>query len=272
MTQSDAMSGPTYDLIEIDGHAPTAAELTPLIMANYGHITAMQVRAGRVRGLDQHLRRLDQTSRELHGVGLDSSRVRRYIRHALDGVPSRAGAGSVRMVVFQPDRDAQHVCVVVGLGSPTSAPTRPWRVRSVVHGRAAPHLKHVGGFGSVYYGSSVKRAGYDEALFVDSEGVIAEGAITNIGFIDGGTVVWPDAPALPGICLQLVQQQLSTAGVPMVRRRVRLPDVAGFDGVFLTNSWGVIPVSRIDDTAIPTDRAVLRVIHDAHDSAPLQDI
>lgn len=36
--------------------------------------------------------------------------------------------------------------------------------------------------------------GFDEALFVGPGGVVSKGSITNIGFIHGDAIVWPDAP------------------------------------------------------------------------------
>ena len=61
--------------IEIDGRPPRIEDLQRLALENSGHFTAMQVRNGRVRGLDLHLARLHQGSRELFGVGLDGQRV-----------------------------------------------------------------------------------------------------------------------------------------------------------------------------------------------------
>ncbi len=72
-------------LIEIDGRPPELAELQRIALDGSGHFTSMQVRGGRIRGLDLHLARLDEGSRELFGSGLDGERVRSCIRHALAG-------------------------------------------------------------------------------------------------------------------------------------------------------------------------------------------
>ena len=75
-------------IVEIDGAPASAEAWRDLALEHYGHFTAMQVRAGRTRGLDLHLRRLDAASRELFGQPLPASLVRDRIRHALrDGRP-----------------------------------------------------------------------------------------------------------------------------------------------------------------------------------------
>jgi branched-subunit amino acid aminotransferase/4-amino-4-deoxychorismate lyase len=95
--------------IEINGRDATAEHLGFLALINYGHFTTMQVRAGRVRGLDLHLRRLADATRELFGGGLDCEQVRDYIRHAL----CRTGDASVRVVGFWPYDDAASTMVAV---------------------------------------------------------------------------------------------------------------------------------------------------------------
>src|SRR5580658_3775122 len=58
------------------------------------------------------------------------------------------------------------------------------------------------------------QAGFDDALLTGPDGVISEGAITNIGFFDGNTVLWPSAPSLAGITMQLVAGALAERGIP----------------------------------------------------------
>lgn len=60
--------------IEID-RVPAAAGRLWEVASGYGHFTAMQVRGGRTRGLELHLRRLRDANREAFGAGLDHERV-----------------------------------------------------------------------------------------------------------------------------------------------------------------------------------------------------
>src|SRR5262249_24249588 len=81
---------------------------------------------------------------------------------------------------------------------------------------------------------------------VGPDGGVAEGAITNIGFVDAGVVVWPSAPALLGISMHLVQAGLAEKGIVSERRPVTLGALASFEAAFLTNSPGVVAVESID--------------------------
>lgn len=51
--------------------------------SGYGHFTAMQVRDGKVRGLDVHLDRLVASTRRLFASELDPDAVRGYVRQAI---------------------------------------------------------------------------------------------------------------------------------------------------------------------------------------------
>lgn len=263
------MTGSSAIRIEIDGHAATAEDLARYVMvSSYGHFTAMQVRGRAVRGLGFHLERLDVATRELFGTGLDGERVLEAIRHALgDDVDA-----SVRVNVFRPDapdaEPAGDVSLMVTVRGPGPAPSGPQSLMSVDYQRPVAHVKHVGGFGQGYFGNAAREAGFDEALLVGPGGVIAEGAITNVGFADGDTVVWPDAPALHGITMRVIQREMDAAGLPWRHQRVRVADVASFDGAFACNSRGIAPVGRLDDLVLPTDSGLVKRVIELFESAP----
>jgi branched-subunit amino acid aminotransferase/4-amino-4-deoxychorismate lyase len=227
----------------------------------------MQVRGGRVRGLDLHLARLDAANRTLFGAGLDGARVRGHVRHALDGVADAA----VRVNVFWPEQDPDP-SIMVTVRPPVDAPAAPQGLMTVPYQRPVAHVKHVGGFGQSHYGRLAAREGFDEALLVDADGVVSEGAITNLGCYDGTSVVWPDAPALDGITMLLLERALPALGVPSKRGRVRVADLASYRSLIVTNSRGVAAVDRVDDRRIPIDRAFMETVARAYDSVPWDPI
>lgn len=257
--------------LEINGRAVTGLELFPAL-SGYGHFTAMQVRGGRVRGLDFHLARLDAATRELFGVGLSSERVLDHLRHALsDGTRD----ASVRINVFSPEDSAEppaggepEISILVTVRPPYEMSAAPLALCSVPYQRPFAHIKHVGGFAQGHYIKLVELRGFDEPLLVTESGMVAEGAITNIGFIQGDSVVWPQAPMLLGIGMQVLQRELSAADVPQEHRRVLLDGLAAFDGAFVINSRGIAPVRRIDERDIPLDAAVLARVLGLHAQAP----
>jgi branched-subunit amino acid aminotransferase/4-amino-4-deoxychorismate lyase len=240
--------------VEIDGRAATIEDVWLLDLSTEGHFTAMQVRARATLGMDFHLARLDAATREMFGVGLEGARVRGHIRHALaDDIVD----ASVRVSVFRPDT-AGDVSVVVSVRPPAPAPVQGQSLRTVEYRRPVAHIKRATGFGQSYYREFVRAEGFDEALFVGPDGAISEGSITNIGLIDGGAIVWPDAPALRGVMMQVLQRELDRADVEWRYRAVHVSDIASFDGAFVTNAHGMASVARIDDLTLPTDADLMR--------------
>jgi branched-subunit amino acid aminotransferase/4-amino-4-deoxychorismate lyase len=253
--------------IEINGRAATAEQLRFPALVNYGHYTAMQVRGGRVRGLELHLNRLAAATRELFDAGLDGTRVREHLRHALGD----AGDAAVRVDVFWPDPDEQ-VAIMVTVRPPAEMPTTPQRLQSVPYQRPLPHIKHVGSFGQIHYGRLAERNGFDDALLTGPGGVISEGAVTNIGFFEGAAVVWPAAPALPGVTKQLLEPRLVDSGLPARRNEVRLADLTSFSGAFVTNSRGIAPVGRIDGLVLPVDQDLMKTVTQVYEFVPWEPI
>ncbi|OSY39945.1 class IV aminotransferase [Streptomyces platensis] len=254
--------------IEINGRATEADPLLFEMLSGQGHFTAMQVRGGRVRGLDLHLRRLDAATRELFGVELDGEVVRGRIRHALR---ERSHDAAVRVYVYRPEPGDGPVTVIT-VRPPVPEPEAAQRLRSVAYQRPAAHLKHLGGFGQRYHRDRVQQEGYDEALLVAPDGAVAEGAITNIGFIEGATVVWPDAPALQGTTMLVLRRELDRAGISWAQRPVHTVDLASFDGAFVCNSQGVAAVSAIDNTRYSADTELVRTVRSLYGAAPWDEI
>ncbi|MEV5970876.1 aminotransferase class IV [Streptomyces sp. NPDC051921] len=242
--------------IEVDGVPAADPELLATLMSGYGHFTAMQVRDGRVRGLGLHLERLDRSTRELFGRALDGDRVRRQLAGALAAADRRDA--SARVYVYEGAR------TVVTVRAPFPDDRAPWSLKSVAYWRPAAHIKHLGGFGQSFHGDAARRAGFDEALLTGGpDAEIAEGAVTNIAFWDGTSVVWPSAPCLAGITMQLLAPRL-----PSVTRRVTLADVPSFRAAFVANSRGISPVSLIDDVELAVDEELMGRVYAAYEEAP----
>lgn len=255
----------TAPYVEINGHRATEEDLRIPALTGYGHFTAMQVRDRRVQGLALHLDRLDSASRELFGLPLDGEHVRGLIRHALDGAGVRDA--SVRVHGFLPPGDTATTPMVT-VREPARMSTAPKSLMSVPYARSVPHIKRPGEFGQIYYGLLAERAGFDEALLTAPGGVVTEGSITNIGFWDGTSVVWPDAPALTGITMALLESGLAQDGRPSERRPVTLEDLGAYRAAFVTNSQGIAPVHRIDDTPFAVDEQLMKRLGQVHEDAP----
>lgn len=245
--------------IEIDGRVadPDCA----LGFTGFGHFTAMQVRARRTRGMRLHMTRLAEATKELFGATLDVDEVRAHVKHALDGVEN----ASARVYVLESDADPT---IVVTLRPPATVPPTPQRLQSVPYVRPVAHIKHIGNFAQGYYARSARRNGYDDALLSGPDGAVSEGTIANIGFFAGSTVVWPDAPQLAGITMQLLDASLLQRDEPARREPIQLAEVRSFDGAFLSNSHGVVAVSAIDDIALPVSAPHMSWLAGVYDGVP----
>jgi len=247
--------------IEVNGHDADEAAVSLLEHEGWGHFTAMQVRGGRTRGLDLHLARLEAAHHEVYGRPLGGEEVRGRIRHALGGQPD----ASVRVYGYWAG-------MIVTVRGPQDRPHRPHSMRSAHFQRPLARLKHVGSWGQDRFREAALAAGFDEGLLVDQEGRISEGTITNVAFWRDGTVMWPDAPKLPGITMLLLQRQLTAAGIPQAEAPVCVQDLASYQGMILCNSHGWAPVTRVDDRIIPQDEYFTGIIAAAFDRCRWDEI
>ena len=262
--------------VELNGTPATVDDLRHLVATNYGHFSAMRVHDGGVRGLDLHLDRIEAATRELFGAAISRDHVRHCLRRAIGG--SR-GELSVRINVFSRtlnrDRPADPAAadVLVSVASAPAGSSAALAVKSFAFTRTLAHVKHVGTFPLFHYRRLAQQAGFDDAVFADADGNLEEGSIWNVGFVDGDGVVWPDAPHLTGVSMQLLQAGLGRLGIPSTMRRVRLGDLSRFRAAFFTNSSAAVRlIARIDDVAFNVDDVLEARLQAAHDGNPLQAV
>jgi len=191
----------------------------------------------------------------------------------------RAGAASLRINVFSRrlhrDRMAEPALpdVMVSVSGPRRVEARPVRLKSFRYERVLPHVKHAGTFGLFHHRRLAQLDGFDDALFVDASGAVSEASIWNIGFFDGNGIVWPDAPSLRGISMQLLQKGLDERGMPGDSHRVAHADVGAFRSAFLTNSsCAVRPIAEIDGVRFRIDPELNAVLEACYGSNAPQAI
>lgn len=257
------------DVAEPNGGVADVDQVKVLALTNYGHFTSMRVEGGYVRGLSLHLERLVRDCRRVFDADLDPERVRYFVRHAVTGISRPI---LVRVTVFdpalelgRPGADAMPRVLVTTRPAPQKA-LPGLRLRSASYQRDMPEVKHVGLFGALHVRRIAQRSGFDDALFTDGNAVISEIATSNIGFVRGDRVIWPQAEYLPGVTMRLINQardeEVSTA-------RIRLADLSEVDAVFATNAAvGVRPVAAIDDARWPGDHPVLCALRKQYAEIP----
>jgi len=242
--------------IEVDGVPPTPDQLWATVSA-YGHFTAMQVRDGKARGLALHLRRPEAANHEAFGVGLDGERVRTLVRHALGDTKD----ASVRVYLFEAPGEPATMVTVRAPGEMAT----PQRLQSARYQRPDAHIKHVT-TDQGHYRRRAQRDGFDDAVLLGLGGVVSETTLANVGFFDGAAVLWPDAPMLHGITMQLLERELARRGVASRRSAVRPREIASLDGAFLCNARGIAAVTAVDRTSLPVESKGLSMLAEAYAS------
>lgn len=106
------------------------------------------------------------------------------------------------------------------------------------------YLKTLNYLENVLEKEAATAAGFDEALFFNVNGSLAEGSMSNVFFVKAGKLYTParEAGLLPGIVRGWVIEQF-----PVARGLFSKADLAGAEEVFVTNSIaGVMPVAEIE--------------------------
>jgi len=94
--------------------------------------------------------------------------------------------------------------------------------------------------------------GYDEAMLLDTDGFVAEGAGENLFLVKNGVIYEPEiASALTGITRATVHALAADLGIPVLTRRVTRDDVYIADEAFFTGTAAeVTPIRDVDGRTI----------------------
>ena len=98
----------------------------------------------------------------------------------------------------------------------------------------------------------VKKKGYDEALFLDYKGNVAEGAAENVFMVKKNVLITPPKGSiLPGITRDSIMTVAKDLGYKVQEKTIKLKDLYAADEVFLTGTAAeVTPVRLIDKKKI----------------------
>jgi branched-subunit amino acid aminotransferase/4-amino-4-deoxychorismate lyase len=255
-------------MAELNGSPASLDDLATLALVNYGHFTSMRVDDGVIRGLSLHMERLVRDCRIVFGAELDREKVLGYVRHAVAG---RTGSFNIRVTVFDPALEMGHPGVdadphILVTTRPAGAmPPPALRAKTFTFSRDTAVVKHIGLFSQLKLRREAQLAGFDDAIFVEPDGRLSEGGTWNLGFVDqAGAVIWPDAPVLPGVTMQLLQQAYEHTVAA-----VSLADLPHMRAAFATNtSIGVRTVAGIDDVEFTDDDPVLDALRKTYSELP----
>ena len=264
-------AAPGVPLVWVDGERrpPHAAHVSAfdrgLTLAD-GVFETMRVAGGVVFRLDRHLARLGGALAALEiGPAPD-------VRGAVLAAVRDAGAGdaAVRLTVTRgagagagvapPARPAAPT-VVVAVQPMPDFPARVYAEGLAAHVASGRRNERAmtAGLKTLAYTDAVaamieaRRAGADEALFLDTEGHCSEATASNLFVVAGGALLTPPlgCGALPGVTRAGVLELAASLGIAAVERAFGLDLLLAADEALLTSSLrGLAPLVRVDGRPI----------------------
>ena len=149
------------------------------------------------------------------------------------------------------------VTVVIGLGE-ASIHAKPLSVKigsfRKIDSTSMPVKAKVSGnyIGPMMVKAEAKRAGYDEAVILDSEGYVAEGSTSNIFIIEDGVLFTaPDDAILPGITRDSIIEIAGRLGYEVRQEKFTPERMMNADEAILCSSGkGAAPIVRVEDTVV----------------------
>lgn len=221
-----------------------------------GVFETMRVHNGIVFRLEHHLRRLDTA---LTTLGIPSSlAIRQWVKDAV--AQSGAGDASVRLTVTRGPgpgglavpRDVVPTVVVAVNPMPVFAPEIYANgLRAQFAGGRRNEHSATAGLKTLAYTDNVlgyldaRRAGVDDAIFLDTAGHCSEATSSNLFIWTGRELLTPPlaCAVLPGITRHLVLDAATTLGIPVAERAFDAGDLLKAQEAFLTSSLrGIAPL------------------------------
>jgi branched-chain amino acid aminotransferase len=139
-----------------------------------------------------------------------------------------------------------------GIQNGISVAVSSWR--RIGHNASMPDAKGTGGYvNSVLAKTAALRAGYDEAILLNTDGLIAEGSGENIFMVRKGVVHTPptSAGALDGLTRDSVYELLSEDGYTIKETAITRTDLYYADELFFTGTAAeVTPIRMVDDRPV----------------------
>ena len=134
-----------------------------------------------------------------------------------------------------------------GIRVKTSSYTRHHVNASLVRAKASGYYVN-----SILANQEVTAHGYDEALLLDTEGYVSEGAGENVFMVRAGVLYTPDvASCLDGITRNSVITMARDMGITVIEKRITRDEMYCADEAFFTGTAAEItPIRELDDRTI----------------------
>lgn len=237
---------------------------------------------GRVYALAEHIARLersatvfemalpfpaeaiDAATRELVSTSrLEEAYIRTVAWRGAEQIGISAAATTVHLAiavipwtdVITPEQRTEGIRITVSKWRKPSPAAAPLNAKAACHYAVATLGLH-----------AARRAGFDDALFLDHEGCVAEATGANLFAVCDGVLVTPPAVhCLDGITRRTIIGLARGEGIAVREQPMTVRDLLASQEVFLTGTaMEVLPVRQIDDATLPADKHLCERLSDAY--------
>ena len=231
-----------------------------------GLFETIRVRSGKCVRLDQHLARLRTGARVLEIEGIpDKTDLERAVAALLDA--NALANARVRLTI------SRGLSAGPGILSGTAGPptvvitaddlptAEPEPARAIISSIRRDELSPLSSIKSLNYLPGIlaireaQAAGADDAILLNTAGMVAEGTVGNLFLVNGSTLVTPalDQGVLPGTVRAAVIELAPGLGLEVEERAVEPDELASADEVFFTNAIQLVrPVRKLNGAALGT--------------------
>jgi branched-chain amino acid aminotransferase len=238
---------------------PAVSPLDGGFMYGEGLFETMRAYGGRVFRLAQHLERLliaaaelsftPPTGQELSRAvaealaagGLPDASVRLTVTPGIAGSPKPTVVVIVRPLALPPADLYESGCIAVSVAAAQPA------------GSVLRRIKSLNYLDKLLAQRTASQRGAHEAILVDPDGCVVEGAMRNVFAVFGGELVTPPLSRglLPGITRQTVLEIARSKDILCRERDIALTELYATDECFLTSSLAeILPVRSVDGNAM----------------------
>ncbi len=269
------MRGPTRGTIWVDGRwqlasAPAVRADDAGLLYGLGAFETVWIRAGRPVGLSRHLARL-ATALSALAIAYPLQPMADALRALARLSPEGEWAGRLVVTGGPPTvgeaAGSAEAPRPIGLVSVRALPAHVPRRRLGVHGttvadlaRTLPQLKSLAWLPSLIAQRQVPPG--HEAIFVDADGHLLEGATTNLYWLKGQTLTTPAPPqVLPGVVRQWITERAATLGLQLNLAPIPLAALHADSELFVSNALlPIAPLRAINGQPLAAPSALQRAL------------
>lgn len=261
----------------IDGRKACLSAFDRGFLYGDGFFETMRAENGRVLFLEAHLERLYQSCK-FFNIGLQTTKESEWtdkinllikknnLKETIAAVKIVVTRGPGKPQLGLPKEEAPTVIIYAR----EYVPPAPKKYNKGLVVEVFPYPRHsfladYKSLNYLFYLSArewAQKNGADEAIVLNVDGTVSEGATTNIFYVKEGSIIRPEsAYYLRGVMEGQVINFLNKQGREIVTMPTTVSMLLEAEEVFLTNSLlGVIPVARIGETALPPKKPLAALL------------